>query len=190
MKKIEWVSLVISLIGIGISLYTFIKNKNDESFRYELQLISINSPEKLNSPKLGVIYVEAVLTNKSTLPLVLVSSTLKAEKVGIVNIDQTFNAFLFKTLISTKKETSGNKVVKEIEHFSDGLPLTIPPKDAKHFILAYEAPNVLGVSSENTTLEISLFTNRERVITIDAESTAKVMKSTEQFLIGRYRAAN
>lgn len=185
----NYISLIISLVSIAISVFTFWKTLYDERQRQNVNVVAVHSPENLVSPKMGVVYLELLITNNSTLPLVLISSTMNLKKTSLLKRDLTTSAYLFDTLISTRRETSGSTTKKQTEKTSDGLPLTINPRDALHCVLAYPAEDVMGIDKETTELDFIIQTNRKEDIRISSKQTKPKMTSTVQLLKERLREA-
>lgn len=183
----NYLSIVIALVSLAISIFTFWKTLFDERQRQDFQVIAVHSPESLITPKIGIVYLEVVITNNSTLPLALISSTMNLKKTGILKVELSSSAYLFKTLISTHIESTGSKETRKSEKTSDSLPTTIKPKEAMHLILAYPAENVLGVDSETTEIDFLIETNRKQDIYIPNETTNPKMKSTKDVIYEKYR---
>lgn len=181
MIHINFISLTISLISISISIYTFWKTRFDEKMRYDLDILNVFSPEGLVSPLAGIVYIECVVTNKSTLPLVLISSELDIKQHGMLNTELKTKAFMFDSIISTTITTGQNGDMQG-KKVADGLPITIRPKDAVHFILAFPAPDILGVDKSNTKMTLEFTTNRDELIKKDSKEIEQAMITLEQFL--------
>lgn len=184
-----YVSLLISIISIGLSVFTIWKTLFEEKMKYDINVLNVCSPEHLVHPKAGMIYIELVITNKSSLPLVLVTSKMEIHKTGMRTIDLSTSAFLIDTLISTHKEQTGTNINRVVEQKSNGLPVTILSKHAAHCIVAYPAPGILGVTSESTDISVIFTTNRDEHITIESSKLKSKMITLENFLKGRVRIA-
>ena len=180
----DYASIGISVLSIIISIFTFWKTLFDERQKYKVDIINIFSPEHLVSPAAGIVYLEIVVTNDSSLPLVLITSKMKINKTGIRNLNMSANALLIDSLISMHKGMSGSTTNK-----SNALPLTIQSRDAVHCILAYPAPGILGLESDNTKIEISIVTNRKDDISISNSELKHKMTTLENFLKERVRIA-
>lgn len=185
----EYISLLVSFLSIGISIFTFWKTLFDERLNYDIDVVSVVSPENLVSPKAGILYLELVITNKSSLPLVIVSSRMELNRTGMINKELSESAYFIDTLISTHTESSGKNITRQIEQKSNGLPISIKGREAAHFIIAYPAPGILGIDKSNTNLTIYFSTNREEVIVLTNSELNEKMTTLEKFLIGRVRIA-
>lgn len=179
-----YASIGISVLSIIISIFTFWKTLFDERQKYKVDVINILSPEHLVSPAAGIVYLEIVVTNDSSLPLVLITSKMKINKTGILNLNMSANALLIDSLISMHKGMSGSTINK-----STALPITIQSRDAVHCILAYPAPGILGVESDITEIEVSIVTNRKDEISISNSELKRKMTTLENFLKERVRIA-
>lgn len=182
-------SLAISIISIVLSLYIAWKNYADEREKSEYDVLNVVSPDKLVSPKAGILYIEMVVTNKSKIPLVLTNSILKIQKTEFHTVDLTVNAYFIDTLISTHKEGSGSTTTREIQEKSNKLPITIPPKDVGHFIVAYPTPGIMGISKETTNISLSFENNRGTVKVVDESKIKDHMITMYDFLAERIRIA-
>lgn len=183
----NYLSIVIALVSLAISIFTFWKTLFDERQKQDFQVIAVHSPKDLVSPKVGVVYLELVITNYSTQPLALISSTMNLMKTGSLELEISSSAYLFKTLISTRIESTGSKETRRSEKTSDSLPTTIKPKEAVHLILAYPAENVMGIDSKTTEIDFVIQTNRKHNIHIPNETTNPKIKSTQDIIYEKYR---
>lgn len=187
--------LVISIISLIVSLYNHFKRLKDEKFRAKHSISSVSAVDSVPT-KLGITYVEMTITNESSLPLPIIEALLRV-KINNVTIKDAdvidgntieSNAHRFDTLISTHTETAGSEVTRTFEHKSNGLPITVAPKDSKHFILAFPTPYVLGLNKHHN-LYLELTSHEPNKIIIKNEELSQKAISMHRFLQERLREA-